>query len=68
MDKRREKVIQKSLAFPSFLFVCKLFLAVNLNAQVKTDEFAYWSAEYASKTKKIFENMETKIDKVYKIC
>lgn len=52
MDKRREKVIQKSQAFPSFLFVCKLFLAVNLNAQVKTDEFAYWSAEYASKTKK----------------
>ena len=36
--------------------------------QVKTDEFAYWSAEYASKTKKIFENMETKIDKVYEIC
>lgn len=72
MDKRREKVIQKSLAFPSF-FVCKLFylltfLSVNLNDQVKTDEFAYWSAEYASKTKKIFENMETKIDKVYEIC
>ena len=32
---------------------------VNLNDQVKTDEFAYWSAEYASKTKKIFKNMET---------
>ena len=61
MDKRREKVIQKSLAFPSFF-------SVNLNDQVKTDEFAYWSAEYASKTKKIFENMETKIDKVYEIC
>lgn len=58
MDKRREKVIQKSQAFPSF-FVCKPFLSVNLNDQVKTDEFAYWSAEYASKTKKIFENMET---------
>lgn len=51
MYKRRESHT-KSLAFPSFLFVCKLFLAVNLNAQVKTDEFAYWSAEYASKTKK----------------
>lgn len=67
MDKRREKVIQKNLAFPSF-FVCETFLSVNLNGQVKTDEFAYLSAEYASKTKKIFENMETKIDKVYEIC
>lgn len=56
MDKRREKVIQKSLAFPSF-FVCKLFYLLTYD-QVKTDEFAYWSAEYDSKTK-IFENMET---------
>ena len=67
MYKRRESHTKKS-GFPFFLFVCKLFLAVNLNDQVKTDEFAYWSAEYASKTKKIFENMETKIDKVYEIC
>ena len=34
----------------------------------RNDDFALLHAEYASKTKKIFENMETKIDKVYKIC
>lgn len=66
MDKRRESHTKNS-GFP-FFFSCVNFLSVNLNAQVKTDEFAYWPAEYASKTKKIFENMETKIDKVYEIC
>ena len=66
MDKRRESHTKNS-GFP-FFFRVQTFLSVNLNDQVKTDEFAYWSAEYASKTKKIFENMETKIDKVYEIC
>lgn len=66
MYKRRESHTKK--VWLSLLFSCVNFLSVNLNAQVKTDEFAYLSAEYASKTKKIFENMETKIDKVYEIC
>ena len=66
MYKRRESHAKKS-GFP-FFFRVYTFLSVNLSDQVKTDEFAYWSAEYASKTKKIFENMETKIDKVYEIC
>ena len=58
----------KTLSLIHIFFRVYTFLSVNLNDQVKTDEFAYWSAEYASKAKKIFENMETKIDKVYEIC